>query len=107
VPLARNDRNDRAGDYLKSNWQVANMETANYNARRAANAIIEKSGSIATPAVTIEPYRPAEWEPFKSLDEDRYRRGLPNLLDPVDPIPRLKQLEQLLATGLAALPALL
>ncbi|MEA2172084.1 MAG: hypothetical protein QOF76_5384, partial [Solirubrobacteraceae bacterium] len=28
-----------------------------------------------------ETVRPPEWEPFKRTDEDRYRRGLPNVFD--------------------------
>ncbi len=70
-----------AGDYLRSSWQVANMEAASYNARRAVNAILDASGSHESTAATIEPYRPPEWEPFKKIDEERYRLGLPNLLD--------------------------
>ena len=70
-----------AGDYLRSPWQVANMETASYNARRAVNAILDAAGSHETPAATIEPYRPPEWEPLKKIDEERWRLGLPNLFD--------------------------
>jgi uncharacterized protein with NAD-binding domain and iron-sulfur cluster len=69
------------GDYLKSLWEVTNMETACYNGRRAANAVLDASGSFEMPARAIEPWRPPEWEPLKRLDEDRYRRGQPNLFD--------------------------
>jgi uncharacterized protein with NAD-binding domain and iron-sulfur cluster len=69
------------GDYLQSGWEVANMETANYNGRRSANEVIMRSGSSASDAVTIDPYRPPEWEPFKRIDEDRYKRGQSNLFD--------------------------
>ena len=70
-----------AGDYLEGDWQVANMEAANFNARRTANAILERSGSHESPSETIAPYRPPEWEAAKRLDEERYKRGKPNLLD--------------------------
>jgi uncharacterized protein with NAD-binding domain and iron-sulfur cluster len=70
-----------AGDYLKSEWEVANMETASFNGRRAANAILDKAPSGETRAAAIGTYRPPEWEPFKKIDEDRYRRGEPNLFD--------------------------
>jgi uncharacterized protein with NAD-binding domain and iron-sulfur cluster len=68
-----------AGDYLKSDWEVANMETANYNGRRAANALLAKAGSLETPAKAIKSYRPPEWEPFKRIDEQLYRARKPNL----------------------------
>jgi hypothetical protein len=70
-----------AGDYLDSPWEVANMEAASHNGRRAANAVLERAGSRETPAATVAPYRPPEWEPLKQIDEDRYRRGQPNVLD--------------------------
>jgi hypothetical protein len=70
-----------AGDYLKSEWEVANMETACFNGRRAANAILGQSGSSEAPAKTIGTYRPPEWEPFKQIDALRYADGQPNLLD--------------------------
>jgi uncharacterized protein with NAD-binding domain and iron-sulfur cluster len=70
-----------AGDYLDRPWEVANMEGASHNGRRAANAVLERAGSRETPAATVAPYRPPEWEPLKQIDEDRYRRGQPNVLD--------------------------
>ncbi len=69
------------GDYLKSDWEVANMECASFNARRAANAVLDRSDSREEPCSVIGPYRPPEWEPAKKIDADRYRRGQPNLLD--------------------------
>lgn len=74
-----------AGDYLKSSWEVANMECASYNARRAANAILERAGSRETPARVTEPYQAPEWGPLKRLDEQRYARGLSNALDDSKP----------------------
>jgi uncharacterized protein with NAD-binding domain and iron-sulfur cluster len=69
------------GDYLNGPWEVSNMETACFNGRRAANVVLDAAGSFETPAKTIAPYRPAEWEPLKRIDEDRWRKGQPNLLD--------------------------
>ncbi|MEX0873586.1 MAG: hypothetical protein WD646_10970 [Actinomycetota bacterium] len=57
------------------------MEAANFSARRTVNAILEESGSQESPCQTIAPYRPPEWEAAKRLDEERYERGKPNLLD--------------------------
>jgi hypothetical protein len=70
-----------AGDYLNGPWEVANMETASYSGRHAANTVLDHSGSRETRAATIAPYRPPEWEPFKRLDKQRYKQGQPNLFD--------------------------
>jgi hypothetical protein len=70
-----------AGDYLNGPWEVANMETASYAGRRAANAILDATGSHESPAATTPPYRPPEWEPLKQIDEQRYNAGQPNLFD--------------------------
>ncbi len=69
------------GDYLDGDWEVANMEAANYNGRRAANVVLERARSREAPCSVTDTYRPPEWEPAKKIDEDRYRRGLPNVLD--------------------------
>jgi hypothetical protein len=68
------------------------MEAASYNARRAANAILERSRSRESPAKVIPPYRPPEWEPLKKLDAERHRRGMPNVLDVDVPGLDLKEL---------------
>jgi flavin-dependent amine oxidoreductase len=72
------------GDYLNGSWEVANMEATNFNGRRAANAILDQSGSHETPATIIPPYQPPEWEPPRQIDEQLWRQGQPNLFD-VDP----------------------
>jgi hypothetical protein len=57
------------------------MECANETARIAVNAVLERAGSKEAP-VTVHPhFRPPELEPLKRIDEDRYRRGQPNLFD--------------------------
>jgi hypothetical protein len=80
-----------AGDYLDGAWQVANMQAANYSGRRAANAILEASGSHESPAATTPPYRAPELEPLLRADEDRYRQGLPNEFDVDSLIPSVTQ----------------
>jgi uncharacterized protein with NAD-binding domain and iron-sulfur cluster len=92
-----------AGDYLKSNWEVANMETASYNARRAVNALLDKAGSTVSPAAAIEPYRPPEWEPLKQIDEQRYAAGQPNIFDVNLTEDALKELLNRPATSLTGL----
>ncbi|MEA2242019.1 MAG: hypothetical protein QOD24_1575, partial [Solirubrobacteraceae bacterium] len=81
-----------AGDYLRSDWEVANMEAASFNARRAANAILDRAGSREPPAAAIGPYRPPEWEPLKRIDARRYARGQRNLLDVDLPSTQLRAL---------------
>jgi uncharacterized protein with NAD-binding domain and iron-sulfur cluster len=81
-----------AGDYLRSEWEVANMEAASFNARRAANAILDRAGSQEPPAAAIGPYRPPEWEPLKRIDARRYARGQRNLLDVDLPSTQLRAL---------------
>jgi uncharacterized protein with NAD-binding domain and iron-sulfur cluster len=81
-----------AGDYLKSEREVANMDAASYNARRAVNAILDRAGSHETPAKAIGTYRPPEWEPLKRVDAQRYARGQPHLLDIHLPLTQLRTL---------------
>ena len=57
------------------------MESANETGRVAANVILDRAGSCETPTAVRSPYRPPEWEAAKKLDEDRWRRGEPNLLE--------------------------
>jgi hypothetical protein len=57
------------------------MGAANYNGRRAANAVLRASGSREAPAMAVGRYRPPEWESFKQIDEQRYKQGLPNIFD--------------------------
>jgi uncharacterized protein with NAD-binding domain and iron-sulfur cluster len=93
-----------AGDYLNGAWEVANMEAANYNARRAANAILSNSGSRETPATTVPPYQPPEWEPLRKLDELRYAQGQPNLFDADMTLDQLKNLLASISERLLGIP---
>jgi uncharacterized protein with NAD-binding domain and iron-sulfur cluster len=67
-----------AADYVKVNVDTASMEGANDAGRRAANAILARADSAASPATVYDLYRPPEWEPFRAADEEAYSRGLPN-----------------------------
>jgi uncharacterized protein with NAD-binding domain and iron-sulfur cluster len=80
------------GDYLHGNWEVANMECASYNARRAVNALLAQAGSNEAVCAAIEIASPPEWEPLKRIDERRYRAGQPNLLDTDVRSPEVMQL---------------
>jgi hypothetical protein len=70
-----------AGDYVRGDWEMANMEIANESGRHAANVVLERSGSKETPAPVFGTYRPPEFEALKRIDEQRWRNGEPNLVD--------------------------
>ncbi|WP_254811052.1 hydroxysqualene dehydroxylase [Natronosalvus amylolyticus] len=66
-----------ASDYVRTNSDLASMESANEAGRRAANAIFERHGRYERAQVwSLE--EPAVFEPFKRQDQIRYRLGLPH-----------------------------
>ncbi|WP_433729998.1 hydroxysqualene dehydroxylase [Nocardia sp. CA-129566] len=70
-----------AGDYVRTNVDLATMEGANESARDAVNAILEVSGSNAERCRKFTLYRVPELEPLRRIDADRYAAGQPNLFD--------------------------
>ncbi|MFB7999128.1 FAD-dependent oxidoreductase [Streptomyces sp. NPDC056002] len=70
-----------AGDYVRTDVDLATMEGANESARRAVNALLDQDNSDAERCRIWELYRPPELEPLKRVDEARYRLGLPNTFD--------------------------
>ncbi|MBJ7328448.1 MAG: FAD-dependent oxidoreductase [Solirubrobacteraceae bacterium] len=70
-----------AGDYTKTNVNLATMEGANESGRKAANAILQDSKVAGTPARTWNLYQPPIFDAAKQLDRVRYRLGLPNTFD--------------------------
>lgn len=66
-----------ASDYVRTNTDLATMEGANEAARRAVNAIIERSGSDATPCKIWDLHEPDFLEPMRAYDKARYHAGLP------------------------------
>jgi uncharacterized protein with NAD-binding domain and iron-sulfur cluster len=70
-----------AGDYVQTNVDLATMEGANESARAAVNALLDASGSKATPAKLYKLYRAPELEGVKALDAQLYKAGRPNALD--------------------------
>ncbi|MCI3245442.1 hydroxysqualene dehydroxylase [Streptomyces spinosisporus] len=70
-----------AGDYVRTDVDLATMEGANESARRAVNALLDADNSDAERCGIWELYRPPEMEPLKRVDEVRYRLGLPNTFD--------------------------
>ena len=70
-----------ASDYVRTNIDLATMEGANEAGRAAANAILERSGSSASPAAIGTLWQPAELGALRQTDAALYRAGLPNVLD--------------------------
>ncbi|MGK5732913.1 hydroxysqualene dehydroxylase [Streptomyces sp. URMC 124] len=70
-----------AGDYVRTDVDLATMEGANESARRAVNALLDVENSDAERCHIRELFRPPEMEPLKRVDEVRYRLGLPNTFD--------------------------
>ncbi|GGU11341.1 hypothetical protein GCM10010244_42050 [Streptomyces coeruleorubidus] len=70
-----------AGDYVRTDVDLASMEGANESARHAVNALLEADNSDAERCRVRELYRPPELEPLRRVDELRYRLGLPNTFD--------------------------
>ena len=73
-----------AGDYVRCTMNVATMESANETGRRAAAAVAEAAGRGAGSVESFDRWMPPENEALKRLDQDRYRRGLPHLLQTAD-----------------------
>jgi uncharacterized protein with NAD-binding domain and iron-sulfur cluster len=67
-----------AADYVRTNSDLASMESANEAGRRAANAVLQRTGSSADPCRIWELEEPGVFEPLKRQDAVRYRLGLPH-----------------------------
>lgn len=74
-----------AGDWVRTNINVTTMEGANAGGRQAANGVLAASGSSATRAKLTNLYVPPEFTVSKANDRLRYRLGLPNVYDVVEP----------------------
>lgn len=70
-----------AGDYVRTNSDLASMESANEGGRRAANAIIRKSDVRTSYCSVWKLEEPAIFKPFKAQDAVRYRLGQPHAGD--------------------------
>lgn len=70
-----------AGDYVRTNVDLATMEGASEAARTAVNALLEVSGSNAPRCALFTLYRATELEPFRQIDAARYAAGQTNLFD--------------------------
>ncbi len=67
-----------ASDYVRTNSDLASMESADEAGRRAANTIADRHGLTGSRATIWELPEPPVFEPFKRQDRLRYRLGLPH-----------------------------
>ncbi|MFJ9364022.1 FAD-dependent oxidoreductase [Nocardia sp. NPDC101769] len=70
-----------AGDYVRTNVDLATMEGACEAARGAVNKLLEVAGSDAPRCKLFTLYRAEVLEPFRQLDIQRYAAGQPNMFD--------------------------
>ncbi|HEY7334640.1 MAG TPA: FAD-dependent oxidoreductase [Bryobacteraceae bacterium] len=68
-----------ASDYVRTNTNLATMEGANEAARRAANAILDASGSSAPRAAVFQFEDPIIFRPAQDLDAVLYAAGKPHV----------------------------
>ncbi|MDQ3905000.1 MAG: FAD-dependent oxidoreductase [Actinomycetota bacterium] len=76
-----------AGDWVRTNINLATMEGANEGARQAVNALLDAAGSAASRCRLRGLFRPPEFDHLKSVDRARYRQHQPNLFDNGDLLP--------------------
>ncbi|CAH8771736.1 hydroxysqualene dehydroxylase [Paenibacillus dendritiformis] len=66
-----------ASDYVRTNTDLATMESANEAARRAVNCILERAGSDASPCKIWDMYDYPILSAWRSNDRARFHKGLP------------------------------
>ena len=79
-PEAASERIDNlmlASDFVRTNTDLATMEGANEAARRAVNAILERSSSFERPCEVWPLSEPALFAPFRALDKVLFKLGRP------------------------------
>jgi uncharacterized protein with NAD-binding domain and iron-sulfur cluster len=67
-----------AGDYVRTNTDLATMEGANESARRAVNGILDATRSSARRCKVWPLREPWIFAPLRYYDRGRFRRGLPH-----------------------------
>jgi len=70
-----------AADYVRTYTDLATMEGANEAARRAVNAILERTQSPAPPCAVWPLVEPSQFDAAKRLDAWLYRRGRRHLFE--------------------------
>ncbi|MFC8044610.1 FAD-dependent oxidoreductase [Nocardia sp. NPDC057353] len=69
------------GDHVRSHIDLATMEGANESGRMAANAVMDAADDPQPRAAVFPLVALPAFEGAKALDRDRYRAGLPHILD--------------------------
>lgn len=69
------------GDHIRTNIDLATMEGANESGRAAANAILDAADDPAPRAPIFPLVALPMFDGAKQIDADRFRAGLPHLLD--------------------------
>ena len=67
-----------ASDYIKTYTDVACMEAANEGARRAVNALLDRTGSAASKVSVWPLNEPDYFQPLIEYDRLRFHLGLPH-----------------------------
>ncbi|QYG91153.1 NAD(P)-binding protein [Iamia sp. SCSIO 61187] len=70
-----------AADHVRTDIDLATMESANEAGRKAVNALLQEAGSSEPLTQVWSLYQPPELAAAKSLDRQRYRAGQPNVFD--------------------------
>ncbi len=70
-----------AGDYVRTDIDLATMEGANESGRTATNALLDAAGSTKPRATTYKLHDPPEFEALKLVDAQLFRAGRPNAFD--------------------------
>lgn len=69
------------GDHVRTNIDLATMEGANESGRAAANAILDAADDPAPRVPVFLLVALPMFEPAKKIDADRFRTGLPHVMD--------------------------
>ncbi|MFD6858987.1 FAD-dependent oxidoreductase [Rhodococcus sp. NPDC060090] len=69
-----------AGDYVRTDIDLATMESANESARAAVSAVLEAADSPEPAPSMFTLHEPPELQPLRQIDADRFRSGLPHML---------------------------
>jgi uncharacterized protein with NAD-binding domain and iron-sulfur cluster len=72
-----------ASDYVRTNTDLATMESANEAARRATNGILDATGATAPRCEVWDLREPRLFAPLRELDRQLFRRGRPHALAPL------------------------
>lgn len=70
-----------AGDYVRTDFDLATMEGANESARAAVNALLGAADSAAAPCPMFTLHEPPELAGMRALDAERFRAGQRHILD--------------------------